>query len=116
MAKVFVVQEPVYFNKQTKQMERKMELTPASAYGNIEFLLDSNRLPLDTTSIVWRMKKKLKDFSDEDFIVPVGNPTAMGIAIAVAALSNRGRVRVLVWTKETGQYIAVSVNLYGTPD
>ena len=113
MAKVFVVQEPVFFNKQTRQVERKINLSPASAYGELEFLLDSNRVPLDTASIVWRIKNKLSSFSDEDFIIPVGSPTAIGIAIAVAAMNNRGCVKVLVWTKETGQYISVSIDLHG---
>jgi hypothetical protein len=112
-SRVFVVQEPVRWNPKTREAERKFDLTPAAAYGELIFLLSNGKSPLNTAPLVHDLRRKLADYSDNDYIVPTGNPTAMGLAIAIAATNNQGNVRLLVWNGEARNYICVTANIYG---
>ena len=99
---VFVVQEVVGKN-----------ILSAEKYGDLELLLpEGSQLVLSTAPTVRRLKSKLKDFSDEDYLLLMGDPSAIGIACAVASSNNRGRFKCLKWDKREYKYYPVEVNLY----
>lgn len=108
---VYVVQEPMRRNFTTGQLEAFMDLTPATAYGEIKILLDRPNYSLTPGPLVNLLKQKLKDFCDDDFLLGVGDPTAMMIAAMVAARINHGRVKLLKWNRETSAYITLTVEL-----
>ena len=62
------------------------------------------------------------DFSDDDWLLAMGDPAIIGIAFAIAASINHGRVNLLKWDKIERSYYPVKVNLRGggienlTPD
>ena len=58
-----------------------------------------------------KLKRKLKDFNDDDYLLMMGDPAAMGIACCVAAEMNRGKFNILKWDKKAQRYYPVSVNL-----
>lgn len=88
------------------------DLTPAAEYGDIELLLDTGvKVGIAMQPIANQFKKKLRDFGDEDFILPVGDPAAMGVAIAVAAMQNQGRVKLLRWDRRQERYIKLQVEI-----
>jgi hypothetical protein len=58
-----------------------------------------------------KLKRKLKDFNDNDYLLMMGDPAAMGIACCVAAEMNRGKFKILKWDKKQQRYYPVSVNL-----
>ena len=105
--RVFVVQEPVKKTSDGSYIPY-MNLTPASAFGAIKFLIDPRNQSLSTEPTVEVIKQKLANYNDSDFLVPVGDPVAIGIAMVVAALVNKGAVKVLKWNRETSAYIPVS--------
>jgi len=111
MAKVFVVQLPHRFDPETGKSKPYMDITPASAYGEIEFLLEPTEHVFNSGPIVKSLSKKLAKFSSEDFIVALGDPTAIGIAAAIAARNNRGLVNMLKWERKTGQYVKVEFDI-----
>ena len=99
---VFVVQEVVGKN-----------ILSAEKYGKLELLLpEGSQLVLSTAPTVRRLKSKLKDFSDDDYLLLMGDPSAIGIACAVASSNNRGRFKCLKWDKREYKYYPVEVNLY----
>ena len=99
---VFVVQEVVGKN-----------ILSAEKYGDLELLLpEGSQLVLSTAPTVRRLKSKLKDFSDDDYLLLMGDPSAIGIACAVASSHNRGRFKCLKWDKREYKYYPVEVNLY----
>jgi len=99
---VFVVQEVVGKN-----------ILSAEKYGDLELLLpEGSQLVLSTAPTVRRLKSKLKDFSDEDYLLLMGDPSAIGIACAVASSNNRGRFKCLKWDKREYKYYPVEVDLY----
>ena len=85
----------------------------AEKYGDVALLLpEGSQLVLSTAPTVRRLKSKLKDFSDDDYLLLMGDPSAIGIACAVASSNNRGRFKCLKWDKREYKYYPVEVNLY----
>lgn len=122
MGKVYVVQEP--HRRVTEQDIRKgfhkkellgqfvpvFDITPAAEYGEIELLIDSSvHIGIAMKPVAEKLRVKLRDFCDDDFILPTGDPAAIGIAIAIAAKYNDGRVNLLRWDRKMRGYIKLAV-------
>ncbi len=88
------------------------DFRPAAVYGELTHLLGTARLTLSPGPIVHELRKKLRGFSDADYLLAVGDPVAIGIAAAIAADENNGRVAMLKWEREACAYIAVSFKIY----
>ena len=85
---------------------------PAQKWGMLEVLLpSSSQIYLDASPSVDTIRRKLRDFSDEDYLIAIGDPVAIGIACAVAAEQNDGRFKLLKWDRQEGQYYPVQVTL-----
>jgi hypothetical protein len=108
---VYVVQQPMKRDQETGELVPRFDISPASAYGNIEFLLNDGRAPLNPAPMIHTMRQKLKDFGDEDYLLPMGDPTAMAAATMLASQYNQGRVNVLRWDRQTRQYIKVRLSI-----
>ena len=100
--KVFVVQEVSGRN-----------ILSAEKYGGLELLLPNNsQIVLSSGPTVRRLNQKLKNFSDDDYLLLMGDPSAIGIACAIASSNNRGRFKCLKWDKREFRYYPVQINLY----
>lgn len=86
-------------------------LTEASVYGDIEVLHRGNKVGLDTANIVQRFKHALRNFSDDDLVLLVGDPVLIGLATSLALRANRGKASVLKWNRETRSYIKTEIEL-----
>mgnify|MGYP001174398327 FL=1 len=92
--KVFVVQEVSGRN-----------ILSAEKYGELELLLPNNsQIVLSSGPTVRRLNQKLKNFSDDDYLLLMGDPSAIGIACAIASSNNRGRFKCLKWDKREFRY------------
>jgi len=111
MSTVYVVQESM--RKVNGEWRRIHDLTPALVYGKIKIMVSGDQyLPLSIQPIIWEFKKKLKNFSDEDFLLLVGDPVLIGIATAIASDINRGIVNFLKWDRETSAYVNIDADLH----
>lgn len=99
MPKVFVVQESEGKN-----------LLPAEAYGEVVILLPPGQIVFSITPTLRKLRDGLRHFSDEDFIVLMGDPAAIGIACAQAARYNGGRFNMLKWDRQENRYFVVKVD------
>lgn len=86
-------------------------LTEAAAYGDIEVLFSGNNIGIALQPMVNQFKSVLRNFSDNDFILPTGDPVAISIASIIAARNNNGRVGFLRWDRQTRSYIKVQVTI-----
>lgn len=101
MPKVFVVQ----------QQEGK-NILPAKKYGTLTLLLPSDlNLHLGVEETINDLKKKLAGFSSEDYILPIGDPVAIGLVFAVALQINSGFCKVCKWDRQEREYYEVIVRL-----
>ena len=88
-------------------------LVPAAKYGELVSLLPAKtNLMLTTGPEVSRLKRKLIDFNDDDYLLLVGDPAAIGLCCAVAAAIN-GRFTVLKWDRQEMTYYPVSFDIRG---
>ncbi len=90
------------------------DLTRASVFGNLKLMLEGNTVGLAVQQLIPTFREKLKNFCDDDYLLPTGDPVAMGVAIAVAAEMNNGRVCVLRWDRETRSYIEGELDFEGS--
>ena len=98
---VFLVQENPYIN-----------VLGAADYGEIVVLFESGRqIMFSPQPAIRKLKRKLKDFDDGDYLLMMGDPAAMGIACCIAAEMNRGRFNILKWDKKQQRYYPVTINL-----
>lgn len=101
--KVYVVQESPGKN-----------LVAAQSFGELETLLTQDRqIAFNSQPVVRALRTKLRQFSDHDYILCIGDPAAIGIAIAIACLFNEGRCKLLKWDRQSTSYYPVSFDLSG---
>lgn len=93
--------------------ETDLNLVRATRYGELQALLPArSNITMNPAPVLRALKQKLKNFCDHDFILPIGDPIAIGLAFTVAAEANRGRFKALKWDRQIGDYYVVSCNLY----
>ena len=98
---VFLVQENPYIS-----------VLGAQEYGEIVVLFESgSQIMFSPQPAINKLKRKLKDFNDDDHLLMMGDPAAMGIACCIASDMNRGRFKILKWDKMQKRYYSVSVNI-----
>ena len=98
---VFLVQENPYIN-----------VLGAADYGDIVVLFESGQqIMFSPQPAIRKLKRKLKDFDDGDYLLMMGDPAAMGIACCIAAEMNSGRFNILKWDKKQQRYYPVGINL-----
>ena len=93
------------------------DLAPASKFGDPVILLKSSRDQTYAPQPVLReLKSLLSGFRDQDYLLLVGDPVAMALAVNAAAMANSGRVRLLKWSQKHSDYFPVSIDLYDRPE
>jgi len=92
--------------------ESQLDYTEALKYGDIVFLTSpGDRLSAVPTSlgneeITWKIDTRLKDFTEDDYLLCTGAPAHM--AIAGAALGDRLK-KMLVWDNRTSSYFPLRI-------
>lgn len=101
MPKVFVVQEMP-----------NHDIAPAMSFGDVEVLLPSNtQIAFSTAPTVRRLKSKLRNYVDGDYLLLTGDPVAIGLACAIASFNNSGRFIALKWDRREKLYIPVRIDV-----
>jgi hypothetical protein len=97
---VYVVQETLGKN-----------LLSAEEYGELKVLLPSGQITLSPGPSVFRLRKKLTDYNDNDYLLLIGDPIAIALAAMVAASVNQGKVNFLKWDKQERKYFPVKADI-----
>lgn len=102
MSIVYVISETTQHN-----------ISSALDFGQIKTLLPpGSQVSFSPAPTVRRLQRGLEKFSDDDYLLCIGDPTAIGIACAVAASRNNGRFKVLKWDKHEKRYIPIAIDLF----
>tara|TARA_R110000824_G_scaffold106188_6_gene250897 strand:- start:7139 stop:7459 length:321 start_codon:yes stop_codon:yes gene_type:complete len=99
---VFVVQEE----------SPGQNIVSATRYGKIDYLLPRGQITFSTYPTLKRLKRKLKEFSDDDYLLLIGDPAAIGMATVVAAEYNRGKLQFLKWDRQEKQYYPIKFDIH----
>tara|TARA_R100000664_G_C2756404_1_gene144274 strand:+ start:1916 stop:2227 length:312 start_codon:yes stop_codon:yes gene_type:complete len=99
---VYIVQKP----------DPKKNIISAQEYGDFCFILpEGSNLSWIPEENIRTIRKVLKTFNDEDFLLPIGDPAAIGVCTAVAAEYNQGRVKFLKWDNRQYKYYPLEVTI-----
>ena len=98
---VYLIQENPYIS-----------VLSANEYGKIVTLFESGtQIMFSPQPAIRKLKRKLRNFNDEDHLLMMGDPAAMGIACCVASEMNRGKFKILKCDKMQKRYYSVQINL-----
>tara|TARA_R100001443_G_scaffold487_6_gene2028 strand:- start:7811 stop:8146 length:336 start_codon:yes stop_codon:yes gene_type:complete len=111
MAVVYLPQEPMKRDSKTGQWKQAFDLEPAKKFGDLKVLLPHGSLPIDTEPLISSLKISLKDFTSEDFLLAIGNPTAMVIAGIIASERVNGKIKMLYWDNKIKDYMSVEFSI-----
>ena len=111
----------IYALHRTKNLKHCLEITlglPAPTLVEMCIPLVSLLLGKQKTlPIFWQARdrrrySKYLDEDDNDYLLMMGDPAAMGISCCIASEMNRGRFKILKWDKIQKKYYSVSINIH----
>lgn len=104
---VYIVQNHVSYDHRTGLTVPRYDLSPAEQFGELVFLLSPGTVPNKPEQTIAELKKKLCDFSDDDYLLLVGNACFVAWAGAIAADVNDGKISFLQYNLSQKQYFVV---------
>ncbi len=111
--KVFVVQRPAYYDKERRGWVNKYDLTAATKYGELVYLLHpGNMYKKYLQSTIEHLHKNLADYKDMDYILAIGDPVAISLAVLIAGSKTNGKVTILKYDRMSGYYDAYKIDIY----
>jgi len=122
VGKVYITQEIFKKNKLTGERVSQFDLSSLKDFGEPVVLLPPVLNLFAPVPIVRTLREKLIHFSDDDYLVPLGDPSIMVAAAIIAGERNGGRVRILKWERNldpetlqrtSGHYVAVQIDSSG---
>ena len=109
--------EPIVYLLQevpgTKIGRPKYNIVGAQKFGQIKVLLrEDTQIVRSPGPITYQLRRLLKDFSDEDYLLLSGDPKVIGLAIAVACDINNGKYKTLTWDRQEKMYYSTEFNIH----
>lgn len=113
--RVFIVNESLLLNPDTGERERKFDFSSALEHGDLVHATPAGRPPSDHRVSLELLRKSLADFEARDFLLLVGHPVLIGLAVALAAdkLSDGEELQLLDWVGRAKRYAVTRVNVFG---
>lgn len=109
---VFVTQE-VMVRESNGDLRRKFDLSKAEKYGDVRVLVPHGQSLVSSVPVVRQLNEQLRDFTPDDFLLPLGDPAIMAVASAIASRNTNGVLNVLKWDRRAGTYLNVRIDLSG---
>ena len=106
---VYVIQEI----PGTKEGRPKINILGAAEYGTFKFLLpELSQIIFSPGPLIFKLRKSLKDYSPEDYLLLTGDPAIIGVACSIVSDMTNGKYNLLKWDKQERQYYPIEINLY----
>ena len=102
MAKVYIPQVMDY------------NVRSAEKFGELTVMLpDNKQMILASGPLTFKLQQELKDFSDDDYLLLIGDPAIIAVCGAIVAKNNGGRFKVLKWDRNEKRYYDLEIDLKG---
>ena len=107
--KVYVIQEL----PGTKAGTPKINIMSAREYGDFKFLLpEFSQIIFSPGPLVFKLRKLLKDYTPEDYLLLTGDPAIIGIACSIVSDLTNGKFNLLKWDRQEKMYYPLKINLH----
>lgn len=104
MGKVFLVQRPSV--KVNGRWTDKYDLSAAREFGELAECLPPGNIPRELSGTAARLRQALGAFdSEQDYLLAIGDPIAISMAVLIADRASGGGVRVLKWDRRAERYV-----------
>lgn len=104
MPRVFIINEPLQLSPISGEYERIFNFKAARRFGDLRHLLPRGPLLITPGIMLNTLNHHLRDFTNNDYLLLVGNLLAVAAAVTVASQRTGGPVRMLVWRGELRDY------------
>ena len=106
---VYVIQEVAG----TQSGAPKINIMGAAKYGKFEFLLpEFSQIIFSPGPLIFKLRKGLKDFTTEDYLLLTGDPAIIGVACSIVSDITNGKYNLLKWDKQERKYYSIEIDLY----
>ena len=106
---VYVIQEIAG----TKEGRPKINILGAAEYGDFKFLLpELSQMIFSPGPLIFKLRKSLKDYTTEDFLLLTGDPAIIGVACSIVSDITNGKFNLLKWDKQERKYYPIHINLF----
>ena len=106
---VYVIQEI----PGTKEGRPKINIMGAQKFGKIKVLLrEDSQMIFSPGPIIFELRKLLKDYTSEDYLLLTGDPAIIGVACSVVSDITHGKYNLLKWDRQERMYYPIQINLY----
>ena len=110
---VYVIQEIAG----TKDGKPKINILGAAEYGTFKFLLpELSQMIFSPGPLIFKLRKGLKDYNTEDFLLLTGDPAIIGVACSIVSDITNGKFNLLKWDKQERKYYPIHINLFEKGD
>ena len=110
---VYVIQEIAG----TKDGKPKINILGAGEYGTFKFLLpELSQMIFSPGPLIFKLRKSLKDYTTDDFLLLTGDPAIIGVACSIVADLTNGKFNLLKWDKQERKYYPIHINLFEKGD
>lgn len=111
MPKVYAPQVPSKYDAATKLWVPSINLEPAKAFGDLVIMLPPNANRLHINPLVVALREQMKEFSTDDYVIAVGDPSLIAAAACIAAKKTSGLLRILKWDRQSSNYLPVEASV-----
>ena len=91
----------------------KINIMGAQKYGDLVTLLpELSQIIFSPGPLIFKLRKLLKDFKADDYLLLTGDPAIIGIACSIVSDITNGKYNLLKWDRQERQYYPIKINLY----
>ena len=91
----------------------KFNIMGALKYGKLKVILKENtQIVLSPGPVMYELRKLLKDYNSNDYLLLSGDPSVIGLACAIVSDINNGKFKLLKWDRQEKVYYPIEINLF----
>ena len=106
---VYVIQEIAG----TRDGRPKINIMGAAEFGTFKFLLpELSQIIFSPGPLIFKLRKALRDFKEEDYLLLTGDPAIIGVACSIVSDITSGKYQLLKWDKQERKYYSIKINLH----
>ena len=106
---VYVIQEI----PGTRAGAPKINIMSAREYGEFKFLLpEFSQIIFSPGPLVFKLRKLLKDYTEDDHLLLTGDPAIIGVACSIVSDITNGKYNLLKWDNQERMYYPIKINLH----